>query len=112
MHAILHGRWYGQFHRGLFSWVGASSDGARHAWQPVLGLVHIGCLPTLMPALLSPLIWWCIAGGYLGADSAAFFSSVNSGAAGSYLLSLTADAGISTELTIRPGQVRRAALHC
>jgi hypothetical protein len=43
-------------------------------------------------------------GGYLGADSASFFSAVVSGAAGAYLLMLTADAGISTDLTIHPGQ--------
>eukprot|EP01045_Picozoa_sp_COSAG04_P005318 COSAG04_NODE_245_length_18929_cov_6.708391_4_plen_3740_part_00 len=43
-------------------------------------------------------------GGYLGADFASFFSAVASGAAGAYIVTLTEDAGISTELTIRPGQ--------
>ena len=43
-------------------------------------------------------------GGYLGADFAAFFSAVVSGAAGSYFLALTMDAGISTDLKIQPGQ--------
>ena len=43
-------------------------------------------------------------GGYLGADSASFFSAVLSGAAGSYIVTLTADAGISTDLVIEPGQ--------
>ena len=60
---------------------------------------------SLLPSLCSQS---CVAGGYLGSDSAGFFSSVTSGAAGSYLTTLTADAGISTELTIRPGQVRSA----
>ena len=43
-------------------------------------------------------------GGYLGADSAAFFSAVVSGAAGSYLVRLTEDVGISMDLAIEPGQ--------
>ena len=43
-------------------------------------------------------------GGYLGADSASFFSAVVSGAAGSYIVTLTQDAGISTDLVIQPGQ--------
>ena len=43
-------------------------------------------------------------GGYLGADVQSFFSAVVSGAAGSYLLTLTEDAGIATELVIQPGQ--------
>ena len=42
-------------------------------------------------------------GGYIGADSASFFSAVVSGAAGTYMGTLTADAGISTDLTIQPG---------
>ena len=43
-------------------------------------------------------------GGYLGSDSASFFSAVVSGAAGSYIVTLTADAGIGTDLVIEPGQ--------
>ena len=43
-------------------------------------------------------------GGYLGADSASFFSAVVSGAAGSYIVTLTQDAGITTALVIQPGQ--------
>ena len=43
-------------------------------------------------------------GGYIGEDFEAFFSSVVSGAAGTYLTTLLADAGISTGLTIQPGQ--------
>jgi hypothetical protein len=43
-------------------------------------------------------------GGYLGADSASFFSAVVSGAAGTYMLTLTKDADVSTDLTIQPGQ--------
>jgi hypothetical protein len=43
-------------------------------------------------------------GGYLGADAQSFFSAVVSGAAGSYIVTLTADAGISTDLVIQPGQ--------
>ena len=43
-------------------------------------------------------------GGYLGADAQSFFSAVVSGAAGSYILTLTSDAGISTDLQIQPGQ--------
>ena len=42
--------------------------------------------------------------GYLGADFQSFFSAVASGAAGSYFVTLTSDAGISTDLTIQPGQ--------
>ena len=43
-------------------------------------------------------------GGYLGADAQSFLSAVVSGAAGSYIVTLTADAGIGTDLAIRPGQ--------
>jgi hypothetical protein len=43
-------------------------------------------------------------GGYLGSDFASFFSAVVSGAAGSYIVALAADAGISTDLRIEPGQ--------
>ena len=43
-------------------------------------------------------------GGYLGADVQSFFSAVVSGAAGSYIVTLMADAGISTDLVIEPGQ--------
>jgi hypothetical protein len=43
-------------------------------------------------------------GGYIGDDFQAFFSSVVSGAAGTYLTTLRMDAGISTDLTIEPGQ--------
>ena len=43
-------------------------------------------------------------GGYLGADAQSFFSAVVSGAAGSYIVTLTEDAGISTDLTIQLGQ--------
>jgi hypothetical protein len=43
-------------------------------------------------------------GGYLGDDFASFFSSVISGAAGFYIVTLTEDAGISADLQIRPGQ--------
>eukprot|EP01045_Picozoa_sp_COSAG04_P018253 COSAG04_NODE_1675_length_5968_cov_2.264270_5_plen_670_part_01 len=43
-------------------------------------------------------------GGYLGSDFASFFSAVVSGAAGTYIVTLTEDAEIGTDLTIRPGQ--------
>ena len=43
-------------------------------------------------------------GGYLGADFATFFSSVVSGAAGLYTVTLAEDAGIGTDLVIEPGQ--------
>ena len=43
-------------------------------------------------------------GGYIGDDFSSFFSSVSSGAAGTYMGTLSADAGMSTDLTIRPGQ--------
>ena len=43
-------------------------------------------------------------GGYIGAVIAAFVSSVVSGAAGTYLVTLSEDADISTDLTIQPGQ--------
>ena len=42
--------------------------------------------------------------GYLGSDSQSFFSAVVSGAGGTYLVTLLADAGISTDLTIHAGQ--------
>jgi hypothetical protein len=35
-------------------------------------------------------------GGYLGTDAQSFFSAVASGAAGSYIVTLTEDAGIGT----------------
>ena len=44
-------------------------------------------------------------GGYLGKDVQAFFSAVSSGAAGNYLVTMIAAAGISTALTIRAGQI-------
>eukprot|EP01052_Picozoa_sp_SAG31_P027006 SAG31_NODE_2491_length_5612_cov_23.752766_3_plen_696_part_00 len=43
-------------------------------------------------------------GGYIGTDIAAFFSSVLSGAAGTYMVSLQEDAGMETDLTIQLGQ--------
>ena len=43
-------------------------------------------------------------GIYLGDDFASFFSSVISGAAGLYIVTLTQHAGIGTDLQIRPGQ--------
>eukprot|EP01046_Picozoa_sp_COSAG06_P012925 COSAG06_NODE_772_length_12432_cov_119.880159_8_plen_584_part_00 len=43
-------------------------------------------------------------GGYLGADAQSFFSAVVSGAVGSYILTLMEDVGMSTDLTIEPGQ--------
>jgi hypothetical protein len=44
-------------------------------------------------------------GGYLGGDVSSFFSAVVSGAAGIYLVTLTEDVAISTDLMIQPGQV-------
>eukprot|EP01052_Picozoa_sp_SAG31_P021600 SAG31_NODE_1678_length_7548_cov_16.675393_2_plen_910_part_00 len=44
-------------------------------------------------------------GGYIGDDFQAFFSSVVSGAAGTYMSTLKEDQHVQTELTIRPGQV-------
>jgi hypothetical protein len=43
-------------------------------------------------------------GGYLGSDARAFVSAVLSGAAGYYALALTGDAGVATDMAIRPGQ--------
>ena len=43
-------------------------------------------------------------GGYLGSDFEAFFSAVASGAAGLYVGVLLQDAGIMTDLVVRPGQ--------
>ena len=43
-------------------------------------------------------------GGYLGSDAEAFFSAVVSGAAGVYVGVLLQDAGIETDLVVRPGQ--------
>ena len=43
-------------------------------------------------------------GGYLGADSASFFSAVVSGAAGAYMVTVNTDAHINTDLVIEPGQ--------
>jgi hypothetical protein len=43
-------------------------------------------------------------GGYIGDDFQAFFSSVVSGAAGTYITKLDGDAGISMDLRIEPGQ--------
>ena len=44
-------------------------------------------------------------GGYFGEDLQAFFSAVSSGAAGNYLVTMIAAAGISTALAVRSGQV-------
>ena len=44
-------------------------------------------------------------GGYIGSNSEAFFSSVVSGAAGTYMCELTEDAGISTDLNAERGQI-------
>ena len=43
-------------------------------------------------------------GGFLGQNVAAFVSAVISGAAGTYVLTLAADANVATDATIRPGQ--------
>lgn len=43
-------------------------------------------------------------GGYLGADVQSFFPVVVSAAAGTYIVTLVADAGIRTDLVINPGQ--------
>ena len=43
-------------------------------------------------------------GGFLGKNVFAFVSAVISGAAGTYVLTLTGDADVSTALTIQPGQ--------
>ena len=43
-------------------------------------------------------------GGYLGLDIVAFFSAVVSGAPGVFAAMLLADAGIETDLIVRPGQ--------
>jgi hypothetical protein len=42
-------------------------------------------------------------GGYIGADSASFFSSVVSGAAGTYMATITHDAMITTDLSVERG---------
>eukprot|EP01051_Picozoa_sp_SAG22_P003434 SAG22_NODE_166_length_16765_cov_30.782791_16_plen_1401_part_00 len=44
-------------------------------------------------------------GGYIGSDASAFFSSVVSGAAGTYLAMLAGDAGINADLSIERGQL-------
>eukprot|EP01051_Picozoa_sp_SAG22_P000775 SAG22_NODE_24_length_30194_cov_6.086327_8_plen_525_part_00 len=44
-------------------------------------------------------------GGYIGAIFAAFFSSVISGAAGTYMVTLAEGQGVQTDLMIEPGQV-------
>eukprot|EP01051_Picozoa_sp_SAG22_P010414 SAG22_NODE_937_length_6418_cov_124.858680_6_plen_543_part_00 len=44
-------------------------------------------------------------GGYIGAIFEAFFSSVISGAAGTYMVTLTGNQTVHTDLTIQPGQV-------
>ena len=43
-------------------------------------------------------------GGFIGVIFAAFFSSVISGAAGTYMVTLAEDPGVSTDLAIRAGQ--------
>ena len=43
-------------------------------------------------------------GGYLGSDLDSFFSAVVSSAAGLYAVVLVQNAGITTLLTVRPGQ--------
>jgi hypothetical protein len=44
-------------------------------------------------------------GGYIGNDFSAFFSSVVSGAAGTYVSTVSSSPGISTTLSIHPGQI-------
>eukprot|EP01050_Picozoa_sp_SAG11_P016529 SAG11_NODE_2265_length_3604_cov_1.956646_2_plen_673_part_00 len=44
-------------------------------------------------------------GGYIGAIFEAFFSSVISGAAGTYMIKMTKNQTVHTDLTIEPGQV-------
>jgi hypothetical protein len=44
-------------------------------------------------------------GGYIGAIFAAFFSLVASGAAVTYMATMTEDQDVRTALTIEPGQV-------
>ena len=44
-------------------------------------------------------------GGYIGSDFESFFASVISGAAGTYMATLTEDRDVRMDLTIEPGQV-------
>ena len=44
-------------------------------------------------------------GGFIGEDFAAFFSSVISGAAGTYVVTMTEGQDVRTDVTIEPGQV-------
>ena len=44
-------------------------------------------------------------GGYIGDDFDSFFSSVISGAAGTYIVTLRENCDVHTDLSIQPGQV-------
>jgi hypothetical protein len=44
-------------------------------------------------------------GGFIGDDCDSFFSSVVSGAAGTYMATLGAGSAVHTDLTMQPGQV-------
>ena len=71
-------------------------------------LLNIDGTDTTLTCSLSDLLYsWVGAaalGGYLGRDVNAFVSAVISGAAGTYMLTLTDDANVVTHLTIQPGQ--------
>eukprot|EP01051_Picozoa_sp_SAG22_P004819 SAG22_NODE_269_length_13236_cov_124.463424_8_plen_412_part_00 len=62
---------------------------------------------TLTCSLSDPLYSWVGAaalGGFLGRNVQAFVSAVISGAAGTYVLTLTEDADVGTDLVVQPGQ--------
>jgi hypothetical protein len=73
----------------------------------VLMLTQNGNDMRLLCTLSNFLYSWVGAaalGGFLGQNVAAFVSAVISGAAGAYVLTLTEDANVGTDLAIQPGQ--------
>eukprot|EP01051_Picozoa_sp_SAG22_P007238 SAG22_NODE_502_length_9704_cov_23.436439_5_plen_637_part_00 len=71
-------------------------------------LLNIDGTDTTLTCSLSNLLYsWVGAaalGGFLGQNVAAFVSAVISGATGTYVLTLTEDANVGTNLVVQPGQ--------
>jgi hypothetical protein len=86
-----------ELRRGLYSWVGKAVRTAPFLPCPFLK-------QAFCPISEESTCCWQSDGGYLGSDLYTFFSSVVSGANGVYAVTLVEDPGVTTPLTITPGQ--------
>jgi hypothetical protein len=89
-----------ELQHGYYSWVGAAVCTSNltkfTTCFPPFGHLFLTSLPPIGVPQTE--------GGYLGSDFEAFFSAVVSGAAGVYVGVLLENAGVNTDLVVRPGQ--------